>query len=418
MTEVGSELIPSLPSFQLDRARLDESLLGLAEKEGCHIVRPARVVDTDLGWPRSRVRIEFDGKSQTIDTHWVIDASGRQAYLARRGGLMQPFKSHQTAARWGRWRGVLDMDGADVLGADERDSSALHSISASRRLCTNHFMGRGWWCWLIPLQGGETSVGLVYDKRLFQLPPGESNRQRYEDFVRSRDGLGELLAEAKLDEGDFQSYDHLAYCASKYMEPGWGLIGDAASFLDPYYSPGLDHCAISAYTTATILERELDGELAGESLKATIQEHNKRFARSFQGNFEALYENKYELMGEPELIAASFYMDTAMYYLGVISPVLREPRNMCLPAFGQDKLPVRLAGRWMRFVNRRLVKIARGRHARGETGCRSVGWRSMCSNFGSAQRRITNAHMRGLRLWFLLELREFWSAAVSRLQRA
>jgi hypothetical protein len=37
------------------------------------------------------------------------------------------------------------------------------------------------------------------------------------------------------------------------MGDGWALVGDAAAFLDPYYSPGLDHCAFSSAATAEIV---------------------------------------------------------------------------------------------------------------------------------------------------------------------
>ena len=33
-------------------------------------------------------------------------------------------------------------------------------------LATNHFMGEGFWFWVIPLQG-KTSLGLVYDNTIF-----------------------------------------------------------------------------------------------------------------------------------------------------------------------------------------------------------------------------------------------------------
>ena len=41
-------------------------------------------------------------------------------------------------------------------------------VVAARRLATNHFVGYGYWIWFIPLRGGETSVGLVWDKRLVE----------------------------------------------------------------------------------------------------------------------------------------------------------------------------------------------------------------------------------------------------------
>jgi len=57
------------------------------------------------------------------------------------------------------------MDGPEVVGTDPADPFA-RAVLASRRLATNHFTGWGYWIWFIPLKDGETSVGLVWDKRL------------------------------------------------------------------------------------------------------------------------------------------------------------------------------------------------------------------------------------------------------------
>ncbi|HIG11944.1 MAG: NAD(P)/FAD-dependent oxidoreductase [bacterium] len=406
MTEVSSELIPSLPSFQLDRARFDESLLGLCGAEGTEVERPARVQKVDLNWPRNRVEIKTAKGTRTVSARWVVDASGKRCVLGRQLGLIKHFEEHPTASAWGRWKSVADMDGAEVLGADVRAVSGLHSISASRRLCTNHFMGHGWWIWLIPLSGGETSIGIVYDKRLFQLPEGEGKQERYESFLRNCDGLGELLQGASLLEDDFRSYEQLAYCSLQYMDNGWALVGDAAAFLDPYYSPGLDHCATSVFATASLIDEDLKGGLSEDRRDQLVEEHNQSFVRSFTRSFEALYRDKYELFGDAELTAAAFYLDTAMYYLGVLAGPLRDVRKMAIPPFGRQVLGARMAASLMACCNRRLVKIARRRQKRGSYGRRNRGWRAMTENFGSAKKTLTRAHRKGLWLWLCIELRE------------
>ncbi len=427
MSEVSSETVPCLPSFQLDRARLDESLLELAEAEGCEVARPVKVLATELGWPSSRITlesVEAPGSPPTrreVEARWVVDASGRQAFLARRMGLHKRLEEHPTAALWGRWKGVLDMDGAEVMGADPRRTSGLRAIPAARRLCTNHFCGFGWWCWLIPLRGGETSVGLVYDKRFVELPQGGESagkREQYERFVRSQDGLRELLCSAVLDPDDFQSYDHLPYRTSRYMDAGWAIVGDAAAFVDPYYSPGLDHCSISTYATALLLERELEGGLDADGLAAAVATHNERFTRSYERYFHALYRDKYVLMGDAELLGAAFYLDTAAYFVGVIRPVLEDTSNLAIPVFGLDNLRTRAAYALMRFTARRLVALAWRRRAHGTYGRRNVGWYDVSDNFGRAENRFTAAHRHGLGLWLRAEAHDLWQRSFGRWKRA
>ena len=251
MSEIGPSETPDLPSYQLDRSRLDAHLLATAEAEGADVLRPAKVVGVEHGWPVSTVRVVIGPKARAdrdavrkIRARWVIDASGRQSFLGRKLGLVESIERHPTAALWARWTGARDLDGVDLIGGDPR-ASRLPDVVPSRRLATNHFCGYGWWCWVIPLAGGETSVGLVYDKSLFE-PPGDGTlRERYRDFVTSQAGLRELLADAEIAgdgdrEDDFLALRHLPYRASRTMDRGWALVGDAAAFLDPFYSPGLD----------------------------------------------------------------------------------------------------------------------------------------------------------------------------------
>jgi flavin-dependent dehydrogenase len=402
MSEVGSGGIPHLPSFQLDRARLDGQILALAEAEGAAVLRPAKVLAVEHGWPQSRVRLEDAGGTREVSARWVIDASGKQAFLARRMRLLRRVEEHPIAAIWGRWKGAKDLDGPAILGQDPRQPG-LPRVSAARRLATNHFCGYGWWCWVIPLAGGETSVGLVYNKEILTLPGVGCKLERYRHFVTSQPGLRELLAAAELLEKDTLSYGHLPYTSSKYMAPGWALLGDAAGFLDPFYSPGLDHVGFSVYATARILEEDLGGRLAGEELEARIATHNGNFERSYRRWMEALYLGKYEIFGDAELTACAFLVDTALYYMGVVTPVDADVDAFCNPPFGLDIPAATFAHRFMRTFNRRMTRIARFRRLVGLYGRRNVGWH-FYSKLPGLGRHSTGMLVQGLRLWLKFEL--------------
>ncbi len=406
MSEVGPREVPRLPAFQLDRSRLDESLLTRARELGVEVLRPAKVVAHELGWPESQVTIEQGGARRTVATRWLIDASGRQAMLARRLGLLKRTTEHPTAAAWARFRGVADLDGPEVNGSDPR-SPRLPPVSASRRLATNHFLGRGWWCWMIPLAGGETSIGVVYDRRLFELPGSGSLEERFLAFLQAQPGLRELVAGAEPVAGDFRSYAHLAYLSERYMDRGWALVGDAAAFLDPYYSPGLDHASISCYATARLLEEDLLGKLDEAGLQAAIADHNSRFQRSYRRWLGGLYQDKYEIFGDAELTAASFLMDTAMYYIGVVTPIHEDLENLQHPLFGQAIAQTRWAFRFMRFYNQRLVKLARIRQAVGLYGRRNRGWRLLVQTASLGRSGGLPMLRQGIRVWLGAELATF-----------
>jgi flavin-dependent dehydrogenase len=401
MTEIGPGDIPRLPAFQLDRSKLDEHLLALAESEGCMVLRPARVTAIEHAWPHSQVRLAAGEEEREITARWVIDASGRQGFIARRRQLHEAVPQHPTAALWGRWENVADLDGPAVMGPDPR-ATGLQAVQPSRRLATNHFCGYGWWCWVIPLSGGQTSIGVVYNKTLYDLPGSGKPRERYHQFVTTQPGLRELVAHARLDEDDFLGLGTLPYRATRYMDRGWGLVGDAASFMDPYYSPGLDHASISVYATARLIEDDLKGRLDESALDARIAEHNGRFLRSYERWIGALYEDKYELMGDAELLYCAYLVDTSLYYLFVVGPVYKDIEGMGVPPFGLPIPQTQWAYRLMRGFNRRLLKLARFRRQVGTYGRRNAGWHSYGQAFG-LKWVAWKSLLRGLWAWLGLE---------------
>ncbi len=405
MGEVGPREIPTLPSFQLDRAVLDEHLAGLAAELGCTSLRPARAVDFDLGWPVSRVRLESKGEEapqrRWVTTRWVVDAAGRRALLAKRLGHHERVESHPVTAIWDRWRGVADLDGPEVMGPDPREPR-IPEIIASRRLATNHFCGYGWWSWMIPLSDGRTSIGLVYNKELFELPGEGSKPERYRRFITRQPGLKELLADAEPVETPI-SFAHLPYRSRKLMDRGWALVGDAGAFLDPFYSPGLDHASMSIYATALRIEEDLSGSCSEAVLDEGIAAHNAAFTQSYDRWLSALYDGKYELLGDAELTTCAFLVDTALYYLGVVTQVYKDLEQIKNPTFGLPIIHTRIAYRMMRIFNRRMLRLARLRRQAGTYGRRNADWRVFAKSFGLGRGSV-GPLFRGLCLWARLEL--------------
>lgn len=409
MTEIGPAEVPRLPSFQLERAVVDQHLLDTARDEGAEVMRPAKVASVELGWPASTLEIESDqpgeGARRTVTARWVVDASGRHAYLARRLRIRQRVEEHPIAALWGRWRGVADLDGPEVLGSDPR-APRIPAVAPSRSLATNHFCGYGWWCWVIPLASGETSIGVVYDKSLAEIPGG-APVERFEDFVRSRPGLRELVAGATLDRDDFRGYSHLPYRVERYAAPGWALVGDAASFMDPFYSPGLDHAGISVFATARMIEDDLAGRLEDdEAVAAAVETHNAVFERSYGRWLHALYVGKYRLMGDAELIACAYLVETALYYMAIVHSKYRDVEHLRYPPYGEGLWQEAVAARLMRTFNRRLQTLARRRRELGIYGRRNLGWRLYGKAPGSGLGALPMLRS-GLRLLLRLEWETF-----------
>ena len=212
--ELGNRYQSRIPGLHIERATLDNEVLARATAEGAELLRPARVreVAFEDGAPAT---LELqDGTA--VRARWVVDATGRRAWLARRFGLLRKMPQHPVRTVWGRYTGLRDFDGDWLPGrADGRTG-----VFCSRGLSTNHLTGDGWWMWVIPLPGGETSVGLLYDERLFQLPPGDDLEASFDAFLGEQPLARELFANAER-RGPLHALKNLPYRVDRLMAPGW-----------------------------------------------------------------------------------------------------------------------------------------------------------------------------------------------------
>ncbi len=391
-TEAGGFLRSAVPAFQLRRDALDEYLLKSAVNEGAELLRPARAKDVEVGEFDHRVTIESGGATREITCRWLLDASGKVTFLGRKLGLIDRNDEHPIAAIWCRWQNVRNID--DIAA---RDGALGTRNIGSRRLGTNHYMGLGYWIWVIPLGNGETSIGVVFDKRLVELHHSKDRGEDFVAFLKAIPALAELLEGATPRFDDLRFYSHLPYVTRQYMGQGWALLGDAAAFLDPYYSPGLDHAAFSVDATVEIIRQHA----AGEDITARTKEHNETFVRSYHRFFRSVYRDKYYYMGEADLLSASFLLDTAHYYIFVVIPAYRFMKKFYwMPVLGPK--PAFVSYHLMSFYNRRFKSIAVARRNAGEAGARNNGRRIKAYyNLNAAPFHMA---LRGFKLWAYAEL--------------
>ena len=168
--EIGTRYQSRLPGFQVDRAKLDSHMLDLACRLGCDLWRPAKVTGFELNDDNGQtVNAVADGEERTAACRWIVDATGRAAMFARKLGHFRPNTEHPINAVWARFSGVKEWDSYEWR---ERFPDYANSCRTGREWATNHLFGRGWWVWIIPLQGGDVSAGIVYDSRIFKFPEG------------------------------------------------------------------------------------------------------------------------------------------------------------------------------------------------------------------------------------------------------
>jgi hypothetical protein len=329
----------------------------------------------------------------------VVDASGVAAVLARQEGWLRPNTAHPTSAAWSRWKGVKDLDGLELT---KKYPKWAMSCFGMRRNATNHLMGTGWWAWLIPLKGGDVSVGVVFDQRRVKWPEGGTLAERLKDFLLQHPVGKELMSDAQWIEGDVHWRKNLPYYSTTFAGDGFSLVGDACAFLDPFYSPGMDWISFTATTTARIIL----AQQKGEAVAPLVARQNAVFSRSYERWFDAIYRDKYDYFGDFDLMRLAFVLDISLYYLGVAAqPFKRGEIALTEPVFST---PPSTPVYWlMRTYNRRFARIARARRARNRTGFANNGQRYMVKGFSFARATMIPV-LKTLCKWAALELKEGW----------
>jgi flavin-dependent dehydrogenase len=394
--EIGTRYQSRLPGFQVDRAKLDSHLLELACNAGCDLWRPAKVTSFELnGSHGQRVSAFVDETQRTASCRWIVDATGRAAMIARKLGYFRPNTEHPINAVWARFSGVKQWDSYEWR---ERFPDYANSCRTGREWATNHLFGRGWWVWIIPLQGGDVSAGIVYDSRIFKFPEGPTLGQRLHAHILRNPVGREIFGAAKVIEGDVHALSMLPYHSEKVCDDGWAMVGDAAGFIDPLYSPGLDFCSYTSYYVANLLTCGLKGD----DITERLHYYNQQYQITYRSWFESLYKDKYYYMGDAELTSAALLLDVSSYYAGLVRRVYRDPECafLSLPFTGRGG---RFARRVMNFYNRRFVALANRRWLTGYYGKGNAGWRELYDGF-VPDRRLWKQISRGLRRWIKCEL--------------
>lgn len=400
-SEVGGRYQVRLPSYQLDRAAFDEEVLRRACAAGAELLRSANVTDVQLSsGAEQTITFRHGEGTKTIRARWIVDASGVAALLARKEGWWKSNTAHPTAAAWSRWSGVKDWDSRELAEKYPQWATAVYGI---RGTATNHVVGDGWWSWWIPLKGGDVSVGVVFDQRLVDWPQdGRGVGERLKDFLMQHPVAREMLADAQFHEDDVHWRRNLAYYSTTFAGDGFVLVGDASAFIDPFYSPGMDWIAFTSSSAAELIS----AQRRGDPMPERIAHHNKVFAESHRRWFDSIYKDKYEYIGEFDLMSLAFTLDLGFYYLGIASqPYKFGVKALLIPPFSDAAS--RPFFHLIRTYNRRFAKIARRRRRLNMLGKTNRGRRCLLPGFTFKPTDVGGI-VKTLAKWAWLEITEGW----------
>ena len=212
----------SMPfAYQVKRAEFDEILIRNAERKGVDVHEGCKARSVEF-LPDGGVRVHAehdDGRTTVWDAKFLVDASGRDTFLASRFKIKERNPRHNSAAVFGHF-----------ANARRNEGEAAGNI-------TIFWFDHGWF-WFIPLNDGATSVGMVTWPYHMKTRAGRTVEQFLMDNVATCAGLAERLKDAQLVT-PVEATGNFSYAAQRNHGHNYLMLGDAYTFIDPVFSSGV-----------------------------------------------------------------------------------------------------------------------------------------------------------------------------------
>jgi flavin-dependent dehydrogenase len=308
--EIGPMQEPIVPSYQLDRGTFESDLRGFFEERGGTLVEGSSVRDIDLQPGKAPHTVTFEKKvgeerrTCKVTASWVADASGRNALLRRRLKLTRGSR-HTACAGWFRVEGKVDIN-----TWVPKDVSSWHDTEAAKHRwrSTNHFMGPGYWAWVIPLSSGMTSIGVVIHSELHSFDDVRS-LERCMEFLKKHEPIFYRELQG-FEVKDFLCLNDYSHCVGRgWSADRWALVGEAGAFVDPLYSPGSDFIAYANSFTTELIRVDL----TGGDLETRTRDLNLQYRALVSGNID-VYAQSAPVYGHPRAMLAKVYWDNFAYW--------------------------------------------------------------------------------------------------------
>jgi len=220
--EFGDAWDKSMPmAYQVRRSQFDEILIRNAERKGVEVHEGCKVTAVDFQ-PEGGAIVASDrddGETLLWRARFVVDASGRDTFLANRMQIKHRNPKHNSSAVYGHFRNVQRHEGKE------------------EGHITIFWFDHGWF-WCIPLSDGVTSIGMVTWPYHMKSRAGRSLEQFLHDNIQACPPLAARMANAEA-AGPVEATGNFSYSASRNHGKDYVLLGDAYAFIDPVFSSGV-----------------------------------------------------------------------------------------------------------------------------------------------------------------------------------
>ena len=223
-------------AYQVRRAEFDEILIRRASRAGAQVIEGCRVRAADVSKAKDFIRVESmhdDGRAAAWNARFLVDASGRDTFLAGQLGAKQRNRKHNSASMY-----------AHFSGAQRYPGQRAGNISI-------YWFEHGW-MWLIPLIDGTASVGAV----VWPAYMKERHLPLEQFFMYTIAMCAPLTARLKNAQlvSPVEATGNYSYAADHSYGNRYLMVGDAYAFVDPVFSSGVWLAMNGAATAADAVD--------------------------------------------------------------------------------------------------------------------------------------------------------------------
>jgi flavin-dependent dehydrogenase len=231
-------------AYQAPRGEFDMLLLDHARRQGVEVRQPVTVQAVALD-PEGVTLTVGDGGTETTRARFLVDASGRDSFLASRTGRRERIPNLGKVALFAHYRGARRAPGR------EEGNIRIYIFDAG-------------WFWWIPFSDDLTSIGCVMHARTVRGREGALDALFDEMVGRCRE-VAEGLAGARRTT-PIHPVANFSYVNRPVVGDRFLCVGDTVAFVDPIFSGGVFIAMRS-------------GELAAEAITRAFRDQRFEAAR-------------------------------------------------------------------------------------------------------------------------------------------
>jgi len=271
------ERSPSV-TYQVVRAEFDRVLLEECGRRGADVRQQHAAVSAERAAGEWRIRVrrtrpalEANGVPEGTDggedeyeitCPYLLDASGRDTFLAQRSRSKRMAEGHRRIAIYAHYENVVLDPGIDA------GNTLVVAVE-------------GGWFWVIPLARGVTSLGLVIDGEIYRRS-GLEPEAALERAMAASPEMRRRTTEAQRVT-IVRATSNYSYFTDAPTGDGYVVVGDAYAFLDPVFSTGVWLAMLGGERASDVIGRCLDEPPRAAEVLAKharfVKRSNSRFWR-------------------------------------------------------------------------------------------------------------------------------------------